>query len=80
LIFDGSTAADIVYHVNDRVGVGSVTGTITTDGTTGTLFTFDIVAFNLTLNDVTGTAILTSGVNGGTVFVSGGSLKQLQPT
>ena len=45
-----------------------------TDGTTGTLFTFDIVAFNLTLNDGTGTGTLTRGVNGGTVFVSGGSL------
>ena len=74
LMFTGSAAADIVYHVNNKVGVGSVTGTITTDGTTGILFTFDIVAFNLTLNDGTGTATLTRGVNGGTVFVSGGSL------
>jgi len=75
LLFTGSSAvADIVYHVSAPVGPGFVSGTITTDGTIGTLFTFDIVTFNLTLNDGTGTANLTRGVNGGTVFVSGGSL------
>jgi hypothetical protein len=74
LVFTGSAAADIVYDVHGPVGPGFVTGTITTDGTIGTLFTFDIVAFNLTLNDGTATATLASGVNGGLVFVSGGSL------
>ena len=74
LMFTGSAAADIVYHVNDTVAGGSVIGTITTDGATGLLFNGDITAFNLTLFDGTGTATLTSGVNGGTVFIGPGGL------
>jgi hypothetical protein len=74
LAFTGTAAADIVYHLNLPVAGGSVTGTITTDGATGTLFTSDIVAFDLKLNDGTATATLMNGVNGGLVFVSGGSL------
>lgn len=58
-----ASANDITYTVNDVVGAGSVTGTITTDGTIGTLSTGDIVGFDLTLNDGTGTASLSSLVN-----------------
>ena len=44
-------AADvIIYNVNRTVVLGSVTGTITTDGTVGTLATNDITSWNLTLN------------------------------
>lgn len=59
-----ASATDITYTVNDVVGAGSVTGTITTDGTIGTLSTGDIVGFDLTLNDGTGTATLVDGVSG----------------
>jgi hypothetical protein len=74
LTFTGSAAADIIYHINLPVDGGSVTGTITTDGATGTLFNGDITAFNLTLFDGTGTATLTDGVNGGSVFIGAGGL------
>jgi hypothetical protein len=44
-------ADDIMYTVNQTVGLGSVTGSITTDGTIGTLSSSDVVGWNLTLND-----------------------------
>jgi hypothetical protein len=44
-------AQDITYTVNQAVGLGSVTGFITTDGTIGTLSNSDIVGWNLALND-----------------------------
>jgi hypothetical protein len=43
-------AADIIYNVNRTILLGSVSGTITTDGTIGTLATNDITNWNLTLN------------------------------
>jgi hypothetical protein len=46
-------AADITYTVYESVGAGMVTGSITTDGTVGTLATSDIVDWNLVLNDGT---------------------------
>jgi len=70
LTLAGSAVANITYTANDQVGpVGTVTGTITTDGTLGTLGAADILSFNLTLYDGIGTATLTSGVNGA-VFIS----------
>ena len=48
-----SARADITYTVNETVGAGSVTGFITTDGTTGTLGTANILDWNLVLNDGT---------------------------
>ena len=65
-----ASAADITYTVNDVVGAGGVTGTITTDATIGTLSTADIVGFNLTLNDGAGTATLTDFGNG-SAFIQG---------
>ncbi len=47
-------ASDITYTVDEGVGPGSVTGTITTDGTIGTLATGDIVNWDLTLKDGSG--------------------------
>jgi len=52
-------ADDITYSVNLTVGAGSVIGTITTDGTIGTLATSDILDWNLILNDGTTTVTLT---------------------
>jgi hypothetical protein len=49
-------ANSINYTVDQTVGVGSVTGTITTDGTIGTIATSDITSWALTLFD--GTNIL----------------------
>jgi hypothetical protein len=47
-----SASANIVYLVNEPIGVGSVVGTITTDGHTGVLSAGDFLAWNLTLNGV----------------------------
>ena len=45
-----SASADIVYFVDEPIGVGSVVGTITTDGNTGILSASDFLAWNLVLN------------------------------
>ena len=53
MLLGGEAAlANIVYNVDRTVGMGSVTGTITTDGNTGTLGLGDFLAWNLTLNGV----------------------------
>ena len=44
--------ADQIYNVNQTIGSGSVTGTITTDGNTGVLHASDITDWNLVLNGV----------------------------
>lgn len=54
------SAGPITYDVSQTVGVGSVTGTIETDGNTGTLAQTDITAFNLLVNNGTGTFDLTN--------------------
>lgn len=43
-------AAPITYNIDQIVGVGSVVGTIETDGATGVLSTSDITSWNLMLN------------------------------
>lgn len=50
-----AAAAPHTYTVNQTVGIGSVNGTITTDGTIGTLKSSDILGWALTLNDGTNT-------------------------
>ncbi len=45
-----SAFADITYLVDRTVGLGSVMGSITTDGNTGTLGLSDFVAWDLKLN------------------------------
>lgn len=47
-----SASANIVYTVDQTIGAGSVTGTITTDGASGVLSASDIVAWDLMLNGV----------------------------
>ena len=42
-------AQDITYNVDDIIGAGSVVGTVTTNGTLGTLKTVQVVAWDLTL-------------------------------
>lgn len=49
-------ASDITYVVDQTAGIGSMTGTITTDGTLGFLFTANTIDWNLTIND--GTTVL----------------------
>jgi hypothetical protein len=68
-------ASDITYTVDDTVGAGSVTGTVTTDGTIGGLDSGNIVDWNLLLNDGTGTASLYGPLSGdNSIFYVGGNL------
>jgi len=46
-----SNAGSITYTVNQTYGPATVTGTITTDGTIGTITAADITSFDLTLTD-----------------------------
>lgn len=66
-------AAQIIYSVNTAVGtVGSISGTITTDGTIGTIVASNIVGYNL---DVFGNgAQITVNTTNSSVFVGGNSL------
>ena len=45
----GAANANITYNVNQKIGVGGVTGTITTDGTAGLLSNANFLAWNLNL-------------------------------
>jgi len=64
------SAGPITYDVSQTVGVGSVTGTIETDGNTGALAVGDIMAFNLLVNNGTGTFDLTNSNATPTIFQS----------
>ncbi len=65
-------ASDITYSVDRIVGGGSVTGTITTDGTTGVLSASNIVGFDLTLNGIGLSSTLASPTDG--VYTGGTGL------
>ncbi len=53
--------ADMIYNINDTVGFGTVSGTITTNGTLGILVTADIIDWNLSLNNGFGTTLNLTG-------------------
>lgn len=63
------SATPITYDVNQTIGLGSVTGTITTDGTTGVLGAGNITSWNLELNGV-GASLNLTNLNSG-VFLNG---------
>ena len=44
-------AVPITYDINYSIGIGSITGTIATNGTTGTLATADVTGWNFTAFD-----------------------------
>lgn len=50
-----AAGASITYNVNLMIGTGTVTGTITTDGTVGVLAQANIVGYNLQLSEDTRT-------------------------
>jgi len=56
----GTASADITYVVDQRIGEGSVIGTITTDGATGVLSAGDIVSWSLLLDGIGASYLLTS--------------------
>lgn len=64
-----SLAAPITYNVNQRIGAGSVVGTIQTDGTTGALGAPNSISWNLNLNGVGATFNITQA--NGVVLLQG---------
>jgi hypothetical protein len=63
------SAGPITYSVNQTIGLGSVTGSIQTDGTTGVLGAGNIIGWNLELNGV-GASLNLTNLNSG-VFLNG---------
>lgn len=53
----------ISYTINQTVGGSTVTGTITTDGALGTLFSYDIIGFNFNISDGNTSATLDSSTD-----------------
>jgi len=74
LACQGAAAANITYSVNEIIGVGSVTGTVTTDGATGVLGTSDFLAWNINLNGDGASTTITSADVGAAVDVQGSSV------
>jgi len=67
-------APSTTYIVNQTIGNGSVVGEIVTDGKVGVLSASDIVGWNLNLNGVGASAVLTSAGGTSTVLFSGSDL------
>jgi len=68
-------SASVLFNVNQTIGAGGVTGTITTDGTLGALATANLVDWALTLNDGATTFLLTSA-NSEVGFILGKALSE----
>ncbi len=58
LLFVGSANAAIIYDLDRTIGAGSVTGTITTDGTLGSLATSNFIDWELLISDGAGSFTL----------------------
>jgi hypothetical protein len=67
-------APGTTYIINQTIGNGSVVGQIVTDGKVGILSSSDIVGWNLNLNGVGASAVLTSAGGTSTVLFSGTDL------
>ena len=59
-----TAAPSLTYNVNRLIGIGSVVGTVTTDGTFGTLATANVTAWSLTLSDGIGSFAITEANSG----------------
>ena len=69
------SSASIIFNVNQTIGAGGVTGTITTDGALGALASGNLVDWKLTLNDGTATFLLTAA-NSEVGFTLGAALSE----
>jgi len=69
-----ANATPLTYAVHQLIGPGSATGTITTDGTIGTLAAADIISWDLHLNDGIDTSQLLSSEPTNFVVVEGSAL------
>ncbi len=69
-----SPANATVYNVNRTIGVGSVTGTITTDGATGIISPSDFTAWDLLLTGDGATKTISSADGDAAVWGGGGDI------
>ena len=60
-----------VYNVNRAINNGSVVGTITTDGATGVINSFDFIAWDLVLTGIAATTEITSADSDAAVWGQG---------
>lgn len=67
-------APNVTYIVNQTIGKGSVVGQIVTDGKVGVLSSSDILSWNLNLNGVGASTVLTSAGATSSVVFSGTDL------
>jgi hypothetical protein len=63
-VVSSSCWANSIYNVGQTVGSGTVTGSITTDGTIGVLSSNNILDWNLVVNDGTNTVNLFGPLSG----------------
>lgn len=68
-------SASVIFNVNQTIGAGGVTGTITTDGTLGALGSTNLLGWSLTLNDGA-TAFLLTAANSEVAFILGAALRE----
>jgi hypothetical protein len=68
-------SASVIFNVNQTIGAGGVTGTITTDGTPGQLGSINLLDWSLTLNDGATTFLLTAA-NSEVAFILGAALSE----
>jgi hypothetical protein len=69
-----SPANATVYNVNETIGLGSVTGTITTDGATGMISPTDFTAWDLVLTGDGATKTISSADSNHAVWGGGGDI------
>jgi len=62
-----ASAGSIIYFIDEPVGAGGITGSITTNGATGVLVYGDLIDWNLTVSDGTHSFNLNTANSGGEV-------------
>ncbi len=80
LLVGSAHAAPVTYQVDRTIGLGSVVGTIETNGATGVLTGSDILAWDLELNGDGASFHLASGTAGNVVAVAGSDLTATRGT
>jgi len=64
MAFSGASVANTIYTFGYAVGIGYANGSITTDGTIGTLSKTNVVDWNITIDDTIGTFNLLGPLSG----------------
>jgi hypothetical protein len=76
VVLGGSSlaAGSTTYNISQAFGGASVTGTITTDGTLGTLSQSDVLSWDLTVDGLNGSSLSLFGSGTSGIFPSGGPI------